>query len=77
MPHDRRSPLPAQPESTTPRRYNRSAAQIADEFGVHPRTVRRWLAEGRITGRRVGPRVIRFDAEEVAGQLIGGVGGAA
>ncbi|MCH5645678.1 helix-turn-helix domain-containing protein [Gordonia sp. ABSL49_1] len=75
MAHDRRSSVPAKPEPA--RRYNKSAAQIADEFGVHPRTVRRWLAEGRITGRRVGPRVIRFDANEVAAQLLGGVGGAA
>ena len=29
-------------------------------------TVRRYIAEGRLTGYRVGPRALRLDADEVA-----------
>jgi excisionase family DNA binding protein len=31
--------------------------QVADELGVTPRTVQRWIADGRLTGVRVGSRV--------------------
>ncbi len=67
-------------KSTRPeqaRRYRCSVAEIADEYGVHPRTVRRWLAEGRISGHRIGPRVIRLDPDEVAAQLLSNPMGAA
>lgn len=65
--------------ASTPRalRYNRSIAQIAEEFGVNPKTVRRWIAENRISAQRVGPRLIRLDADEVRERLLGDVGGAA
>jgi excisionase family DNA binding protein len=42
-----------------------SLAAAADATDVHPRTVRRWIAAGRLTGYRVGPRLIRVDLAEV------------
>jgi excisionase family DNA binding protein len=52
-----------------------SIAVAADEYGVCTKTIRRWIAAGRITGYRVGPRLIRVDLDEVAAILrpIGGV----
>jgi excisionase family DNA binding protein len=47
-----------------PRKYL-CLAEAADLHGVSQRTIRRWIAEGRITGYRVGPRVIRVSADEL------------
>ncbi|MBX7434576.1 helix-turn-helix domain-containing protein [Mycobacterium sp. Y57] len=49
------------------------AAKNAD---VHPRTLRRWISEGRLTGYRVGPRLIKVDLNELEA-FIQPVGGAA
>lgn len=38
----------------------------AESLDVSVKTVRRWIAEGTLTGYRVGGRIIRVDAEEVA-----------
>ncbi|WML64754.1 helix-turn-helix domain-containing protein [Rhodococcus sp. AH-ZY2] len=37
----------------------------ADEYGVCTKTLRRWIADGRITGYRFGPRMIRVDLDEI------------
>jgi excisionase family DNA binding protein len=42
-----------------------SIAAAAERLGVCTKTVRRWIAEGRLTGYRVGPTLIRLDAAEV------------
>ena len=39
------------------------AAEIAR---VHPRTIRRWVADGYLTGYRFGPRLIHIDPAELA-----------
>lgn len=52
--------------------YRHSMADVAAEFGVSQRTIRRWLADGRIHGRRIGPRLIRFNLDEVRADLLGG-----
>lgn len=39
--------------------------QTATHLGVDPRTVRRYIADGRLTAYRVGPRAIRIKAEDV------------
>jgi excisionase family DNA binding protein len=46
----------------------------ADFAGVSTKTIRRWIADGRITGYRMGPRLIRVDLDELAAMLqpIGG-----
>ena len=42
-----------------------SLEDAARRLDVHPRTVRRYIAESRLTAFRVGPRLIRVDAAEV------------
>lgn len=44
-------------------------AQSAARLEVNPRTVRRYIADGRLTAYRVGPRLIRLDPAEVDGLL--------
>lgn len=46
------------------RRYY-TIEQAAELYGVHERTVRRWLTEGRLTAYRVGGHLLRLDAAEV------------
>ena len=36
-----------------------SLAEAATYYGVSTKTVRRWIADGRIEGYRVGPRLLR------------------
>jgi excisionase family DNA binding protein len=37
----------------------------ADYLGITKKTLRRWIAEGRITGYRVGGKTVRVDLHEV------------
>jgi excisionase family DNA binding protein len=43
--------------------------EAADRCGVHYRTVRRWIAEGRLNAVRVGPKLLKVDADELAAFL--------
>lgn len=47
-----------------PRNFE-SVADVAARYRVTTRTVRRWIAEGRLTAYRVGPTLIRLDVAEV------------
>ena len=42
----------------------------ADHYGVSQQTVRRWIASGKITAQRVGPRLIRIDLDEIESKII-------
>lgn len=42
-----------------------SLALAADRCGVQPKTLRRWIAEGRLTGYRMGPKLLRVDTAEL------------
>ena len=44
-------------------------AEAAEHLHVHPRTVRRRIADGTLTGYRVGSHLIRLDPAEVDGLL--------
>lgn len=46
-----------------------SIAEVAEIYGVHPTTVRRWIMEGRVDAQRVGARLIRLDLENVYQRL--------
>jgi len=39
--------------------------QAADHLGVHPNTIDRWRTDGLITGYKVGPRLVRYDLNEI------------
>jgi excisionase family DNA binding protein len=47
-----------------------SIAAAADHYDLSRQTVRRWIASGKITGHRVGPRLIRVDLEEIEAKII-------
>ena len=40
-------------------------AEAAERIRVNPKTIRRRIADGSLTGYRVGPRLIRLDPAEV------------
>jgi excisionase family DNA binding protein len=42
-----------------------SIRQVAEYLGVDPKTVRRYIAQGRLTAFRMGPRLIRIDRASV------------
>jgi excisionase family DNA binding protein len=50
--------------------------QTAEFFGVDDKTIRRWIAQGRLTAYRIGPRLIRIDRESIL-KLASPIGGAA
>lgn len=56
---------------STPVPFSRPPARIASietaatVAGCSPRTIRRYIADGRLTGFRLGPRMIRVDLAEV------------
>jgi excisionase family DNA binding protein len=50
--------------------------QAADYCDVSYRTVRRWIADGRLNAVRVGPRLLKVDANELAAFLQPTGGGA-
>jgi excisionase family DNA binding protein len=51
-----------------------SFRQAADYLGTHPKTIRRWIAAGRLSTTRVGPRLVRLDWDQVLnlGRPVGG-----
>ena len=48
-----------------------SIQEVADTYGVSTRSIRRYIAAGRLTAYRVGPRLIRLDPKQVEKELGG------
>jgi len=46
-----------------------SIPTAAEYFGVCTKTIRRWIADGRLTGYRAGPKLIRVDLNELDAML--------
>ncbi|TXI51705.1 excisionase family DNA-binding protein [Mycolicibacter arupensis] len=48
--------------------------EAANRCGVHYRTIRRWIAAGRLKAVRVGPRLLKVDAAQLDAMMqpIGG-----
>lgn len=42
-----------------------SQQQIAAEFGISDRTVRRMISDGRLPAHRIGPRLVRINRRDV------------
>ena len=53
------------PRTPRPARILVSVDEAAKFCGVHRQTIRRRIADGSLTGYRVGPRYIRVDQAEV------------
>ena len=51
--------------------------EAAERYNISQTTVRRYIANGRITGHRLGPRLIRVDLDQVERELFGDNGTAA
>jgi excisionase family DNA binding protein len=49
---------------TTPRRPA-TIERAAEHYGVNERTIRRWIASGRLRAYRVGPKLIRVDLDDL------------
>ena len=56
----RRNPV----QNNSRRRYV-SVTDAAEYLGVHARTIRQMIADGRLTGYRAGSRLIRVDLNEI------------
>ena len=57
------------PRAITPGRL-RSVNAAADRYDVNPRTVRRWIADGLITGYRVGGKLVKVDLDEIDRTIV-------
>lgn len=53
-----------------------SIAAAAEQADVHPRTIRRYIAAGRLPAYRVGPRLLKVDLDDLDA-VFTPVGGAA
>ncbi len=70
--------MPAVSNTRAPRRHLVSLAEAAERAGCNPKTIRRRISDGSLTGYRMGPRLIRVDADELDALLrpIPSAGGA-
>ena len=60
------SPAPARPRA---RRDLVSPHEAAARLNISPRTVRRYIAAGRLNAYRVGPRLLKVDLAELDAML--------
>jgi excisionase family DNA binding protein len=42
-----------------------SISEAAEYYDVNPKTIRRWIKSGHITGIRIGPKLLRVDLDEL------------
>ncbi len=47
-----------------------SVQAVAAMYDVDPKTVRRWIASGLVTGYRVGDRLVKLDLNEVEAKVV-------
>jgi excisionase family DNA binding protein len=62
-------PLTALRQPTPTVRRLESISGAAHYAGVHPKTIRRRISDGSLTGYRFGPRIVRVDLNEVDAML--------
>jgi excisionase family DNA binding protein len=46
-----------------------SLVEAGDVLGVHSRTIRRYISEGRLTGYRIGPRLVKVKLADLDGLM--------
>lgn len=46
-----------------------SIQQAADQLGVHPRTLRRYIRDGKLSVLRLSPQVVRIRTEDIGAFL--------
>jgi excisionase family DNA binding protein len=51
--------------SAAPTRRFVNVSEAADYADVSTRTIRRYISDGRLTGYRVGPRLIKVDLDDL------------
>ena len=56
-------------EEQPTRRLVRMSA-VADAYDISERTVRSWVADGTLTGYRIGQRALRVDLNEVEALVV-------
>jgi excisionase family DNA binding protein len=66
---ERRNDAPIQGESQLNPRKLVPLTEAARLYDVSPRTIRRRISDGTVTGYRIGPRLIRVDMAELAQAL--------
>ena len=66
------SPAPSRPLPPARRPQLATINDAAQYVGVHPKTLRRWIAQGRLKAYAAGPRLIRVDLDEVDAMLRSG-----
>jgi excisionase family DNA binding protein len=52
-------------DTTRQRRRYETLQSAAERLAVDAKTLRRWIAAGRLKAYRTGPRLIRLDVDEV------------
>jgi excisionase family DNA binding protein len=61
--------MPAAAAAIRSQRRHPGLNEAAEIAGVHKRTMRRWIAEGRIRAYRIGPRLIKVDIDDLEALL--------
>jgi len=59
---------PSKRLSQPPRRYL-TLSDAAGWLSLDEKTLRRWVSQGRLTAYRVGPKLIRLDADEIENMI--------
>lgn len=57
--------MPARPSATNAARRLVSISAAADHIACSDRTIRRLIADGRLTGYRIGNRILRVDLNQL------------
>jgi excisionase family DNA binding protein len=63
------TPRPARGDDAAERRYISQQA-AAEVLGVDVVTIRRWIAEGKITGYRLAGKLVRVDMNEIERTIV-------
>jgi hypothetical protein len=48
----------------------RSLRKAAEEYGLNPYTIRRWIRDRLISSYQVGPKLVMVDLDEINARLV-------